>query len=159
MIKRTLAVLSFALVGAASVAHASEDYGPAGCGLGSLVFEKEGKFQQILASTTNGTFGSQTFGISSGTSNCEKGGKLGALKVREFVASNRAQIETEAAKGAGEGITTLAAIMNCKDEAAVAANLKNNFSSVFTSSTNNEVGKNAATSISVDPIVQASCTI
>src|SRR5690348_11977029 len=54
-------------------------YGMAGCGLGSLVFgPNDAPVAQVLAATTNGTFASQTFGISSGTSNCFSGGVLRA---------------------------------------------------------------------------------
>src|SRR6476620_4123342 len=50
-------------------------YGMAGCGLGSLIFGPVNTpGAQILAATTNATFGSQTFGITSGTSNCVSGG-------------------------------------------------------------------------------------
>src|SRR3954469_2639303 len=50
-------------------------YGMAGCGLGSLIFGPvNSPGAQILAATTNSTFGSQTFGITSGTSNCVSGG-------------------------------------------------------------------------------------
>src|SRR5205823_3826374 len=40
-------------------------YGLAGCGLGSMLFGDQKGMIQILAATTNGTFGSQTFGITS----------------------------------------------------------------------------------------------
>ena len=44
-----------------------------GCGLGSLVIKDQSTVMlQVLAATTNGTSGSQTFGITSGTSNCNK---------------------------------------------------------------------------------------
>jgi hypothetical protein len=44
-----------------------------GCGLGTIVFEgQNGLVSQTFAVTTNGTFGNQTFGITSGTSNCEQ---------------------------------------------------------------------------------------
>src|SRR3954464_7446787 len=68
-----------ALVLAAGAAHADADvtvsgtkstYGTAGCGLGSLVFGDQKGAIQILAATTNTTFGTQTFGITTGTSNC-----------------------------------------------------------------------------------------
>ena len=45
----------------------------AGCGLGSMIIQENTKVMQLLAATTNGSFGSQTFGISTGTSNCKKG--------------------------------------------------------------------------------------
>src|SRR6186713_935077 len=52
---------------------AADGYGPAGCGLGSMIFEPDSGFTQVFAATTNGTSGNQTFGITSGTSNCDPG--------------------------------------------------------------------------------------
>ena len=68
-----------ALVLAAAAAHADADvtvsgtkstYGTAGCGLGSMIFGDQKGAIQILAATTNSIFGTQTFGITTGTSNC-----------------------------------------------------------------------------------------
>ena len=47
---------------------AAAGYGAAGCGLGSMVFGSKPGAEQVVAATTNGTFGSQTFGITFGTS-------------------------------------------------------------------------------------------
>ncbi|HKB84382.1 MAG TPA: DUF3015 family protein, partial [Burkholderiales bacterium] len=45
------------------------------CGWGSKLFDgQKGAAPQVLAVTTNGTFGNQTFGISSGTSGCTQDG-------------------------------------------------------------------------------------
>src|SRR5262245_21507042 len=56
-------------------------YGMSGCGLGSILFgTDQNKVMQILAATSNGCFGSQTFGITSGTSNCVSGGVVKAEK-------------------------------------------------------------------------------
>ena len=45
-----------------------------GWGLGSQIFDgQSGVAPQVLAVTTNGTLGNQTFGISSGTSGCKPG--------------------------------------------------------------------------------------
>ncbi len=42
-------------------------------GIGTLIFEgKDGLLSQVCAGTTNGILGNQTFGITSGTLNCEK---------------------------------------------------------------------------------------
>ena len=46
-------------------------YGPAGCGLGSIVMGSKPGFMQVFAASTNGCSGSQTFGITTGTSNCK----------------------------------------------------------------------------------------
>jgi len=45
-----------------------QGYGMAGCGIGSIVFADKPGMIQIIAATLNGTAGSQTFGITSGTS-------------------------------------------------------------------------------------------
>ncbi|MEN0057326.1 MAG: DUF3015 family protein, partial [Bdellovibrio sp.] len=68
-----LVSLSFAgVVQAASGIKGDGTYGTAGCGLGSLVFGNEKGPVQIVAATLNGT-GVQTFGITTGTSNCGEG--------------------------------------------------------------------------------------
>ena len=64
------------------------NYGDAGCGLGSILFGAKPGFVQVFAATTNGTFGSQTFGITTGTSNCGGGGG-GTPTARNYVETNR----------------------------------------------------------------------
>src|SRR6266566_2504658 len=93
-------------------------YGLAGCGLGSMIFGDQKGPIQILAATTNGTFGSQTFGITSGTSNCVESasGRSGAMI---FIEGNREALAKDAARGSGETITTLSAMAGCKDAKAV----------------------------------------
>jgi hypothetical protein len=81
-------------------------YGPAGCGLGSLIFEPNSGFTQIFAATTNGTFGSQTFGISSGTSNCTDSSG-GSDSAKAFVETNRTALAKDIARGQGETIESL----------------------------------------------------
>lgn len=48
-----------------------------GCGLGSMIWRgQKGPGPQILAVTTNGTFGTQTFGITTGTMGCDPNGRI-----------------------------------------------------------------------------------
>lgn len=103
-----------------------------GCGLGSLVF-KENNSTQILAATTNGTFGSQTFGITFGTSNCDASGKLFAKKdqVKDFVAANQAALAKEIAKGNGESLDGLASMMGAENKTEFKQKLKMNYSELF----------------------------
>ncbi|MCX5790873.1 MAG: DUF3015 family protein, partial [Elusimicrobia bacterium] len=63
------------LVAGFSAGAMAAGYGSAGCGLGSLAFQGNDQ-TQILAATTNGTFGSQTFGLTFGTSNCSNKGRV-----------------------------------------------------------------------------------
>ncbi len=97
----------------------AEGYGLSGCGLGSIVanelkWEKEGAIQ-IFAATTNGTAGSQTFGISMGTSNCGKSiidNRQAEQKV--FLEYNIAEVKKEAVLGQGDFIVTFANLMGCQ---------------------------------------------
>jgi hypothetical protein len=91
------------------------DTGP-GCGLGKLVWADYGKQKsigpQVLQSTTNGTSGSQTFGISSGTSGCTNDGTIMAeYKVNVFAAANYETLSQEMAQGGGEHLASLAELM------------------------------------------------
>lgn len=83
-------------------------YGSAGCGLGSLAFQKN-DMTQVLAATTNGTFGSQTFGMTFGTSNCNNEGlvKLGMAR-QSFIEANYKDLSRDVAAGKGEYVNSLA---------------------------------------------------
>lgn len=82
-------------------------YGDAGCGLGSLAFGNQQGGIQVLASTTNGTFGTQTFGITTGTSNCNPAGLVKLEKEREeFAKDNYSTLVKEMAMGEGENLDT-----------------------------------------------------
>lgn len=112
-------------------ANASADgYGPAGCGLGSMIFEPDSGFTQVFAATTNGTSGNQTFGITSGTSNCDSGGAKTA-SAKAFVQTNRAVLAKDIARGNGETIVSLTKLAGCQDPTAVGATLQRNFRSIF----------------------------
>jgi len=106
-------------------------YGMAGCGLGSLVF-KENTQAQILAATTNGTFGSQTFGITFGTSNCAPNGSMASKEqVQSFIAANQTSLKNDIARGNGETLSGLAELMGHKDSAEFNANLKAHYGQIF----------------------------
>jgi len=102
-------LMTVVLLASAGAAFAA-DYGSAGCGLGSLVF-KENDGTQILAATTNGTFGNQTFGITFGTSNCNAKGMVKVSMAREsYIEANYKDLSRDAAKGSGEYVASLAAL-------------------------------------------------
>lgn len=105
-------------------------YGPAGCGLGSMLFEPDSGFTQIFAATTNGTSGTQTFGISSGTSNCEDTSG-GSTSAQAFVETNRAALAKDIARGRGETISSLSELAGCQDARAVGRRLQKNFKTIF----------------------------
>jgi hypothetical protein len=128
-----------ALVLTASAAHADADvtvsgtkstYGTAGCGLGSLAFGDQKGAIQIVAATLNTTFGSQTFGITTGTSNCGEA-VVATAATRNFIEGNREVLAKDAARGSGETIIALSAMAGCKDSKAVGKKLQQNFAQLF----------------------------
>lgn len=99
---------------------ANPDTGP-GCGLGKLAWadysHQKNIAPQVLMATTNGTFGSGTFGISSGTSGCTNDGKVMAeQKVSVFAQLNFENLSQEMAQGQGEHLASLATLMGVQVE-------------------------------------------
>jgi len=112
-------VMVIALAGVSQVgiamAYGNPDTGP-GCGLGKLAwsdFKRQKDIApQVLMATTNGTFGSQTFGISFGTSGCTNDGKVWAEhKTEFFVAATFENLSGDMARGQGEHLTALATLL------------------------------------------------
>ncbi|HHH19315.1 MAG TPA: DUF3015 domain-containing protein [Campylobacterales bacterium] len=106
-----------------------------GCGLGSeIIKDKSSVLMQILAATTNGTSGSQTFGITSGTSGCTKPAKIVSNdKATKFVEENMDTLAMDISNGQGESIDTLATLLKVEDKEAFTAKLQKNFDSIYTS--------------------------
>jgi len=132
-VKKTIAIAFAAVLVSISGAALAQPgagpvrpYGPAGCGLGSVILGNNPGFVQVFAATTNGTFGTQTFGITSGTSNCINP-TPGMASARSFSETNRAAMSKDIARGRGETIATLTTLGGCKDPAAVGASLQKNF--------------------------------
>jgi hypothetical protein len=99
---------------------ANPDTGP-GCGLGKLAWSDYGRQKsiapQVMMATTNGTFGSQTFGISSGTSGCTNDGTImSEHKASVFAAANYESLSQEMARGGGEHLASLAELMGVAEE-------------------------------------------
>ena len=84
-----------------------------GCGLGYLLFQgQRGILPQILAATTNGTFGNQTFGMTTGTSGCSPDGIVSREHETEVYAQATIEnLSQEMAQGQGEHLASLATLM------------------------------------------------
>lgn len=113
---RALMATFFLVTGMSGMALGNPPNNGPGCGLGKLAWEettqKESIGGQVMMATTNGTFGSQTFGISSGTSGCTNDGQiLASEKVNVFAAINFDNLSQEMAQGQGEHLTSLATLM------------------------------------------------
>ena len=108
-----------------------------GCGLGSMAFEgQNGLASQTFAVTTNGTFGNGTFGITSGTSNCDRPASFASNpKLQDFVADNMDNLARDIARGNGEYLNTLAVLAAVPEgkRADFYSRLQSNFSSIYTS--------------------------
>jgi len=133
MRKILISTVTLALLSTASFAAGNSN---TGCGLGSLLIPNQDTVAtQILAATTNGTSGNQTFGITSGSLNCTKPFKLVMNdKAQRFVADNMDAIAEDVAAGEGENLDTLLSMINVQNKDLAASKLKANFSAIYSSS-------------------------
>lgn len=107
------------------------------CGWGSKLFDgQKGLVPQVLAVTTNGTSGNQTFGMTSGTSGCTQNGTVrSSWKTAAFIDNNMNRLALDMSRGEGESLDSLASLtgVDSADKQLFAATLKNNFSKIYTS--------------------------
>ena len=104
-------------------------HGPAGCGLGTVLFEdKEGVVFNVLAATFNGSSGNQTFAMSTGTLGCEdaKTAKVGAVS---FVENNLMALSNDISKGNGQTLDAYLTLINAS--ATNRSELQKNFAVIF----------------------------
>ncbi len=88
-----------------------------GCGLGSQIFAEKSILHQSLASTTNGTVGNQSFGITTGTLGCTNNGKFASSEHATLFANlNFDNLSQEMAQGGGEHLASLATLMGVPAE-------------------------------------------
>ena len=141
MRKLRAALIVMAVIPMAVMAKGENNIGT--CGWGSKVFDGQaGVFPQILAVTTNGTFGNQTFGIMSGTSGCTQDGAVKSnWKTALFIDGNRAQLARDMAVGSGETLDSLAHLLGveAQDRAAFDHAAKQNMARIFSSDNAGEI--------------------
>lgn len=108
---KLLSLSALLIFGFTVSAHA----GDSGCGLGSLIIQKNTKLLQLFSMTTNGIFFTQPLGITSGTSGCSASGLVSNDRQTEyFVEINQDDLSREMAQGHGEKLNTLAVLQGCK---------------------------------------------
>lgn len=128
--------LCLAYATAAFAGNAKEN---TGCGLGTVMWgdKADGSvMSQSLQATTNGTFGNQTFGITSGTLECKEPAHVARNEhLNRFVMSNMDNLARDIAQGHGENLDTFAELLQVPVEkrAEFAARLQGNFDKVFSS--------------------------
>ena len=156
-----LGMLFLAIAGFSNSAFAA-GYGDAGCGLGSMAFGNEPGGVQVLAATTNGTLGTQTFGITTGTSNCSPEGLVMLDKEREvFAQKNYSSLVKEMAVGEGENLETLAGLFGCSPDTHndFGSLVQDNFGSIVKSETtsSNEMLTELKSQLSSHATLSKSC--
>jgi hypothetical protein len=110
-----------------------------GCGLGTMLFQNnadQSSLLQAFQATTNGTFGNQTFGVTSGTSECKQPTKfVSNERLNEFVVANMDNLAKDIAMGRGETLDAFADLMQVPAEKRPEfyQKLQASFSNIFTS--------------------------
>jgi hypothetical protein len=108
-----------------------------GCGWGTIAFKgQRGVAPKVLAATTNGILGNQTFGISSGTAGCNQGGTVtAAARLNMYAGANIDKLASDMAAGQGESLDTLAYLMGIHeaDKPAFFQLTKSHFGQLFPS--------------------------
>ena len=135
--KKLITILSLiaAIAAFPALALAADNVG--GCGVGSMIFKgQRGVAPQVLAITTNGISGNQTFGITTGTLGCTQDGMVTSnMKMAMFIDSNKDQLARDMSVGSGETLASLSHLMGieAKDQAAFNRLTKENVARIFTS--------------------------
>lgn len=108
-----------------------------GCGLGTIAFEgKQGLAPQVLAVTTNGISGNQTFGISSGTLGCERDGIVQSdVTLSMYIGSNMDMLARDMSVGSGDSLEVMADLMDvdAEDRSHFFATLQQHYGTIFSS--------------------------
>lgn len=107
--------------------------GGGGCGWGNALFEgKSGPAPHVLAVTTNGTSGNNTFGMTTGTNGCDVSGKIG-YSGQSMLAAVMDEFSEDVAKGEGEALTAVSVAMGVQpeDREKFAQLTHDNFSKLF----------------------------
>jgi hypothetical protein len=110
-------------------------WGMAGCSIWNYVIKDKEMGPQIgVWALEHFVFGIQTFGITSGTSNCVEGGGKSAMNNEQevFVTVNLSDLQREAAQGKGQHLDTLAEIFGCSDKEGFAHMSQNRYEAIFT---------------------------
>ena len=140
------------------VAYAEDNVGS--CGWGSKLFEGDkGVAPQVLAVTTNGFTGSQTVGISSGTSGCTRNGVVRSnWHSVQYIEENKTRLAEDISRGNGDSLDGLATVLGIT-EAPTRALFKRqsqlHFAEVFpaTNATGETIAANLKRVMSTHPLL------
>ena len=116
--KKLITAVALAAMLAPSAAFATGNHPMAGCGLGYLLLSNKDndKVTQIIGSISNWSFGTQIFGVSSGTSGCTQDGAVKLARSTEvFAEVNLDAQRHDIAAGQGEYVTAFASLLGTTD--------------------------------------------
>lgn len=134
-----VAVAALTLVFSGVVFAAGQAHMNTGCGLGTMLFKGNADNSVVLQSfqaTTNGTYGNQTFGITTGTSECQQPKNfVSNQQINEFLLANMDNLAKDIAQGRGATLDAFAELMGvpADQRAAFAGKLQVSFNKIFTS--------------------------
>ncbi|OUR98737.1 hypothetical protein A9Q84_04810 [Halobacteriovorax marinus] len=125
--------LLFATVigGLFSATVSAASYQAQGCGLGSTLFtDGSSLVHQTLGAITNGLLSNNTFGMISGTSNCELDG-AGGMANAVFIKANKVALSNDIARGQGATLASLSRMYGCTNLKAIGSTLQKNYKTIF----------------------------
>lgn len=131
-----VAVASLMIAGAAFAA--GQAHQNVGCGLGTLLFKNNADNSTILQTfqaTTNGIYGNQTFGVTTGTSDCvQPKNFVSNQQLNEFMVANMDNLARDIAQGRGETLDAFAELMGVPTDKRPEfySQLQSGFTKIFT---------------------------
>ena len=134
-----VAVVAVSLVLAGSAFAAGQAHQNTGCGLGTMLFKgaaDNSVLLQTFQATTNGIYGNQTFGITTGTSDCAQPKNFANNeRLNEFMVANMDNLARDIAQGRGETLDAFAELLGVPAEKRPEfyGQLQSGFSRIFTS--------------------------
>lgn len=133
--KKTL--IAAGMIAFSATAFAEAPGGP-NCGWGNMLMQgQSGLPMHVIASTTNGTSGNATFGMTTGTNGCSADGTLtyGGQSMVDL-GSIMDEFSNDVARGHGDALTTVAVSLNVstEDRAHFGSVMQDNFTAIFPSS-------------------------
>ena len=132
-------VVAVTLVLVGSAFAAGQAASNTGCGLGTMLFKNNADNSVILQTfqaTTNGIYGNQTFGITTGTSECKQPKNfVSNQQLNEFMVANMDNLARDIAQGRGETLDAFAELVGVPAEKRPEfyGQLQNGFTKIYTS--------------------------
>jgi ketosteroid isomerase-like protein len=123
------------IAGAIFLSASSLAFAQPGCGVGAMIWKgQSGIAPHVLAATTNGTLGNQTFGMSTGTLGCQTNQAVQSMAL--YMDGNIDKVARDMSRGSGENLDTLATLLgvDATDRDSFRTLLQDNFATIFPTS-------------------------